>query len=80
MSMVPSGTGKPEKREGIFQSGNFDKTGKVRNIYSKCLKNKEFNQLKILEANENVCWLFVHKFFLALLHSAYLSPSLIIHF
>ena len=27
--MVPTGTGKPGKMEGIFQSGNFDETGKV---------------------------------------------------
>ena len=30
--MVPTGTGKPGKWEGIFQSGNFVKTGKVREI------------------------------------------------
>ena len=34
--MVPTGTG---KWEGIFQSGNFVKTGKVREFYSKYWKN-----------------------------------------
>ena len=41
VAMVPPGL---EKREGIFQSGNVDKTGKVREFYSKYWKNEKFNQ------------------------------------
>ena len=45
-----------EKREGIFQSGNFHKTGKVRDFYSRCWKNP----------------LFFYKYFLASLRSTFL--------
>ena len=45
--MVPPRTGKSEKMGKHFpfkeKSGNFDKTGKVREFYSKYWKNKEFN-------------------------------------
>ena len=42
--MVPTGTGnqgKPGKMGGIFQLGNFVKTGKVGEFYSKYWKNKK---------------------------------------
>ena len=42
--MVPTGTGKPEKMGRYFavreKSGNFVKTGKVREFYSKYRKNQ----------------------------------------
>ena len=50
--MVPTGTEKPGKTGEHFpvrqKSGNFDKTGKVREFYSKYWKNEKFNQLTTL--------------------------------
>ena len=34
-----------QKWEGIFQSGNFDKTGKIREFYPKYWKNNSINNL-----------------------------------
>ena len=39
--MVATGTGKPGKWGGIFQSGNFVKTGKVSEFYSKYWINQK---------------------------------------
>ena len=59
--MVPTWTGKQEnleKSEGIFQSGNFVRTGKVREFYSKYWKNQKKNCTgklkKILESQGNL--------------------------
>ena len=37
---VPTRTGKPGKWEGIFQSGNFEQTGKVRENHTKYWKTE----------------------------------------
>ena len=38
--MVPTPTGKPGKWESIFQSGNFEQTGKVRDFYTEYCKSR----------------------------------------
>ena len=48
-SWFPPGLENLEKQEGIFQSGIFVKTGKVREFYSKYWKNYTEKQKKILE-------------------------------
>ena len=41
----PLGMDSMEKREGIFQSGNYDQIGKVREIYPKYWKNQEISTM-----------------------------------
>ena len=56
-AVVPTGTGnqgKPGKWKGIFQSGNFVKTGKVREFYSKYWKNWKKLYWKIEKNTGNV--------------------------
>ena len=43
-----------EKWEGIFQSGNFVKTGKVREFYSKYWKNQKKLSWKTEKILENL--------------------------
>ena len=44
--MVPTRTGKPGKMGDLFQSGNFDQTGKVREFYPKYWKNQKIVTLE----------------------------------
>ena len=41
--MVPTLTGKPGKMESIFQLGNFEHTGKVREFYTKYWKSQRIS-------------------------------------
>ena len=54
------------------KSGNFVKTGKVREFYPKHWESMENDEINKLQKYENVYLLYGQKYFLASVHSAYL--------